>query len=362
MSNPNLISKSIIDKNGKATTVHVSLGKLDPSQDTSSDRIWAKSAPPRVSSSPGSYAFTVKTRRTQKGVMLPRKRTGRDIDFDDYVVVDVPVVDPEDAPVALTIEGKEYRGFDGILYKKSKDENGEARQAEDFFAGNPAIGNDNTDSGYHDYARTPNYGQIYNDNADAYIVIDGEVWKKTNEPVYHIETSSSFSHDGIEMKIIEAHDRLSNEDTFSASERDEALARAQALLSEIPREQRAYGGGLSTWAYDRGATSIEELGNIEVSDPELIGTTYTFPTRVSYPEFSSYEAGDYDPGVDTNSVIAARMNSAMSAYRVALDSIPDAVIVQPSGAKKINWDVVPYGLKRGYENASEWALKHGYIA
>lgn len=362
MSNPNLTAKQVVDKNGKLTTVHVNYGKLDAEgkgNSTSGNTIWAYNPPPKLPSIPGVYAFVIETGRLQSGVILPRKRNPRDIHFRDHVLVDVPVLTEEELPTNFKVGEKEYRSYDGTLYTKYLSREGDSFEAETFFAGNPTLANDNRP--YH--SPTPDYDALYNEHANDYVVLDGEVWKRSGEPMYRIDTSSRMTFD-VEVASSPSHyDR--NENLFSANERELFLAKAQEKLDDMPDMSRGYGGQLSSWGKDSARESIANLPVIEVLDDSLIGSTYDFPSRISYPEFSTYEESDFNTGLDEagrTAKIAARWQTAMAAYRQAFDSIPGAIEVQESGAKRINWSVIPDGLKYQYESASKWAIENGYLS
>jgi hypothetical protein len=356
----NLVAKSIIDKNGRSTTVHVSLGKLTGNDTTSGDKIWTSSKPPQLPSTPGVYQFTISASRFEKDVMLPRKRNPRDITYTDHIVVDVPDVESSDAPVSLTAGDTEYRVFDDTMYKKlTLDEGKTVVQAEDFFAGGPQLAND-YDSTSDYYPHQPDYEKVFNEHANDFIVIEGEVYKKTGEPKYLIDTNHYIWGDTMEIKVTDDN-HGSNDRLFSALERDVAIARANEILDGMPETTSSFGGGERTsYHHDSAEESIKNLPVIEVEDPSVVGLTYEFPARVTVPHFSTYEEGDYSNG-NHDAAVGERFNTAMTSYKETIDSVPGAVSVSDSGARKINWEKLPAELKYEYTQAAEWAVKNGYL-
>ena len=359
MSNPNLIAKQIVDKNGKLTTVHVSLGKLDENQDTSGERIWATKTPPKIQQTPGVYGFMVSAERFQKGVMLPRKRSGRDITFTDHILIDVPVVTDEDAPVSMKVGDAEYRYFGGKVYTKYADHEGNSPDAEDFFAGTPELDHEYSGRGGDYYAYNPDYADIYNKHADDYIVMDGEVWKSSNEPKYVINTSGYIWGTTLDIKVETDPRYGENTDRiFSANERDLAIAKALELIeSQNIKGNQSYGTGQQTdYYYDDAMKQIAELPVIEVLDPEAVGSTFEFPSRVEFKEFKPY---DFIRGQEGE--VQAAYKEAMTSYRSVLSDTPGATDSDASGASKINWDKLPSDFKDNYQRAVKWALDNDYM-
>jgi hypothetical protein len=356
MPNPNLIRKSIVDKNGKATTVHISMGKLDPSQDTSQPRIHAASTPPQLSSAPGVYQFSVAVSRNDYNVYLPRKKNPRGVFYKDHIIIDVPVVDVEEAPISMSYDDVDYRHFDGNIYKLERDGNGIVIEAEDMFSGSYSLEH------FDRYAEdTPDYQGVFNEHADDFIVIDGEVYKKTSEPKYVIDVSHHMWGDTMKIGVSDSmyDSRISNENNFSALEYDQAVAKASEIIDGMTAAYNSGRNSDSDWNIKAARQSLDELEKIEVSDPAGVGTTYEFPVRIEYPEFHSYDSNDWNSDNDHNA--GERFTRAMTAYRDIIQSTPGAITETEAGAKKIEWSRLPDGLKNNYQSALSWASDHDYL-
>lgn len=360
MSNPNLIRKSIVDKNGKATTVHISMGKLDPTQDTSQPRIYAKSTPPQLGSTPGVYQFSVVVARSDDNVYLPRKKNPRGVVYRDHIIIDVPVLDAEEVPVSMSHGGVDYRHFDGGIYKLKKDDDGNVVEAEDLFNGSYQAEYFGGNGGFGE--NNPDYASVFNEHADDYLVIDGEVYEKSSEPKYVIDMNHYIWGETMSVGVNDSqyNDRNSNENTFSALEYDQLIAKAQEKIDGMSAAYDSSRGTDSDWNIKSAQKSLDELEKIEVSDPAGVGTTYDFPVRIEYPEFRSFDSGDWESGNEHHA--GERFTKAMSAYRDIIGSTPGAVTETEAGAKKIDWSRLPDGLKSNYQSALKWAADNDYLA
>lgn len=326
MASSNLTEKVIIDKNGKTTTVRVRLDAVDSSTSTDRLEVYTRQNPPRIKTPLGSYAFSVGVGRAHRGAMLANKRNPRDVFYTDYVVVDVPSVTEDEAPLGMKVGDKEYRSFDGALYAKVEASDGGAGvEAEEYFADTPALAEDYAHS---NSLGAPDYGDVFNAYSDKYAVIDGYVWEKTPEPVYAVNVNRTWADTYVSLDIITdpwKMDRERNDHIFSANERDAAIEYAVKSLPEDSSD----------------LARIKDVGTIDVIDPSSVGSTRAFAARVNYEEFPSYDEPD------------AKKAEVLQSYRDAISSI-DGAVTDEGGYKKVDWTHVPDDLKFNYDRAIDW--------
>ena len=347
-SNPNLTPVHIVDKNGHSKTVYVS--KADPSRDQTkmtiknkyggNDIAWIV-APPAHLGQPGVYGFTISAERRETGVKLPRAKKERDVVYTDSIWVPVPSLSPDDAPVGMKMGDTEYRTFGGTIYKNTQ------KEAEDFFA-------DLNIGGGMDTIK-----RLYNQHEDEYIVVDGEVWEKTGEPVYVIETESYLRHDSLSISTAES-DRvrhMSNSLVFSANERDVALDKMNELMKELSLGTDS-NGSPSTYYVDAAQRSMDKLPVIEVKDPSLVGSTYDFPERIKFTAFSTYDLKLDSPTYERDLELGARR--AIDEFRDIVNRV-GAVVEEGDGTRSYDTSKLPQELVDSYRRAVTHLVDKGKL-
>jgi len=350
-SNPYLVAKQIIDKNGKPTTVYVFPGTADKGCDRKTyswdDRITfiAEGNPPSYDRGINGYYFSVEVVRHEQNVKLPRKQKLRDVRYLDYVMVDAPIVYEEEAPVGMRVGDKEYRLYDGVLYEQLRGENA-----------------DNPDELFRDLVvqdQGTNIEDAYKAYADMFIVLDGHVWRRSGEPRYIIQQEGFIWGDTLRVVFTDSsfEDTAPNDKVFSANERDLAIETARKISEKLAlKGVHAFGSETTDYPYTAFIESIDNLPVIEVLDSNAVGSNHEFATRVDYPEleldfWSSAKESDNEQ----------KLREVIPAYRKALESIPGAVEDIGGGLKRVDWSKVPDGLKRNYQEATEYAQLHGIL-
>lgn len=288
-------------------------------------------APPPASSAVGSDAvvsdpFTV--RWTEYGVLpTPRHRKPRDVQRSFEMAAEVRSVSRDDTGEAFTMDefiggsGNlefEVRHYDGELYRPmvagdiwsytNKTSEPPYPNPTDRLEATPERIRErltrferNWDTGEHEYVTNPYQGSRGDDSeqgaremvqaeVDGYLSIDGELWRKTEEPTYSVSTFGLGSNHGgtgmfLDTKNTPRGDELNRRDTvFTLDEFEEAKAHALNVASyrgdtesirRIEEQQPVVVPKDRPWRHPKSATRIGE---------------YTSPTDIPWAQRDDFQA------------------------------------------------------------------------
>lgn len=198
----------------------------------------------------------------------PRCRKARAVVREATVTIDIPTVTSAQAPVVMRVPTStwgadarmaELRGFDGHLFEPMTTE----RVFDTWPLEAPSVqaGSDQFPLQQRaDYAHAPQVtGEArVREGFSGYLIVDGMVWVRSDEPVYEVSTTGlGDDHGGTHLDIRRwTHDELM---THPATDRDAAVAHALEVAS-------ARGNTRTQW--------IVETNRIEVLDPAYVRTPH----------------------------------------------------------------------------------------
>ncbi|WIE81082.1 hypothetical protein [Curtobacterium sp. MCSS17_016] len=163
-----------------------------------------------------------------------------------------------------------------------------------------------------------------------YVVIDGEPWIRTPEPVYKVDTGSHWRGPSIEVTYAPDDDKSTAPDNFfTADQYDDALAYARA-------EDRG----------ESGVRGVPDADRIVVADGFNPGSTWSPAPRLTYPE-------------PTWDMKGALLHTSFDAFRTAISTVPGAVQEDRDGRKRIDWSKLTDEQQRHYKEFVEKSVAEG---
>lgn len=188
---------------------------------------------------PNAFPITVEATWTEADVIPPRCTKPRDINHDIEHVVNVPMIDAAEFPVALITtnwEGtNDYHSYEGRLYSPYLPN---SRQKEMFTAGSDDFSNEQRISGWSRYRTLDEMHAHIERHYSGLLIVDGKVWQLSrSEPYYEVVVAEDGWNGPRNTYLsVTTHGNQAEYTHFNANEREEAVAYA---LSVTPEEKHS---------------------------------------------------------------------------------------------------------------------------
>ncbi|WIB65433.1 hypothetical protein [Curtobacterium sp. MCBD17_040] len=255
-------------------------------------------------------------------------------------IVRIPQVSAADAPEAMTYISKDvwtkeetehrFRAIDGELYRLVPG----GADAVTGIARRESSGSQYPDR-WGETVGSAKVRQQMDEAIEDFVLIDGEAWRRTPEPVYQVSNpgmGGSYAFINV-AGAPDTSEEAASSDFFPADQYEEAVAFAGRFGHEV--------------------SGPDEGNRITPMNGFIPGSTWTPATRISFPDEPLY------------TLDSTQFASAFAEVRSTVESVPGAVTVVDDGRggtrRKVDWTKFTAHQKSQYENYVTRAVEEGYL-